>query len=294
MRSRVSPLLTLVALSATPAAAQVALPPEAASASGPSGTAGTGEPSRFDAVVRAGVDPSLPGLAVATPALPAGSHAEVTLLSSGRTILLPVVASEGPRLSEAAAQALGLESDGGIRIRAVTASPADSTALRQGQPASPRLDTPEAVLRALRRQLPAETIAPTRRLRIPKAPVRPARPADNTVLDVTPPPPTSLRVDKRATVPDAPADVPLAPLIPPAAPSAPVQPAATRFVVQIAVAAQEEAARNLARRSGGTVARSDAGWQVRLGPFIGLPAAQAARDEAVARGYADAAIFLAD
>ena len=287
MRSYVS---LFAALAAAPLPAQVALPPEAGTPAGPSGTAGAGEPSRYDAAVWAEVDPALGGLAVATGALPAGSHAEVTALSSGRTVLLPVVAGGvALRLSPAAAQALGVETRAGVRIRAVTASPADAAALRRGESASPRLDAPEAVLRALRRQLPALAAAPAA-VRVPKAPRR----GPTTVADVAPPPPTALRVEAPAPV----AEVPPTRLIPP--PSRPDAPGpaptadTSRFVVQVRTLPREEQARNLARTLHGAVQRVADGWQVRLGPYTGLPAAQAARDDAVSRGYADAAIFLAD
>lgn len=323
MRSRVS--LVAAVLAATPLAAQnVPLPPEAGASAGPSGTAGTGTPVGYDAVVYAEVEPGAPGVAVTAP-LPVGTYAEVTDLASGRTVLAAVVATAPEvRLSATAAQALGVTARTGVRLRAVAASPADANALRQGQLASPRLDTPEAVLRPLRRQLPAQAAAaPSRRLRVPKAPRTPApermASADRTVMDVTPPPPTALRVEPKpartarrgaddpppgppptdvpetrlvppptAAAPPVAADVPATRLIPPAA----ATPA--RFVVQVTSVAQEERARNLARTLNGIVARTGEGWQVRLGPFADLPAAQAARDGAVARGYGDAAIFIAD
>lgn len=321
MRSRVS--LVAAVLAATPLAAQnVPLPPEAGAAAGPSGTAGTGTPVGYDAVVYAEVEPGAPGVAVTAP-LPVGSYAEVTDLASGRTILAAVVATAPEvRLSATAAQALGVSARTGVRLRAVAASPADANALRQGQLASPRLDTPEAVLRPLRRQLPTQAAAaPGRRLRVPKAPRTQApervASADRTVMDVTPPPPTALRVEPKpargsrrgADYPapgSAPADVPETRLVPPPASPAtaadvpatrlipPVAATSARFVVQVTSVAQEERARNLARTLNGIVARTGEGWQVRLGPFADLPAAQAARDGAVARGYADAAIFIAD
>jgi rare lipoprotein A len=308
MRSRVS--LVAALLAAVPAGAQtVPLPPEAGTPAGPSGTAGTGTPGGYDAVVYAEVEPGAPGVAIVAP-LPTGSYAEVTDLASGRTILASVAATApGVRLSASAAQALGVGGPVGVRVRAVGASPADAIALRQGGPASARLDAPEAVLRALRRQLPARTVTavPTKRVRVPRPPQPSGKPVAahgaTTVADVTPPPATALRLTPPA--PPAPkpgasypppaavgGDVPATRLIPPTAAAPPA--ASARFVVQVATVPAEERARNLARTLSGLATRGAAGWQVRLGPFADLPAAQAARDDAVNRGYADAAIFIAD
>lgn len=308
MRSRVS--LVAAVLAATPALAQTApLPPEAGNPAGPSGTAGTGTPAGYDAVVYAEVEPGALGVAITAP-LPAGSYAEVTDLASGRTILTQVAATAPDvRLSASAAQALGVKRHTGVRVRAVGASPSDATALRQGGPASARLDTPEAVLRALRRQLPAQTATasattPVKRMRVPRPPASAAKPmGGTTVADVAPPPPVALRVASPGTPPprpgatDAPptvaaSEVPPTRLIPPASVAPPA--ASARFVVQVTTVPAEERARNLARTLNGAVSRGAAGWLVRLGPFADLPAAQAARDDAVNRGYADAAIFIAD
>ena len=307
MRSCVS--LVAAWLAAAPALAQTApLPPEAGSPAGPSGTAGTGTPAGYDAVLYAEVEPGAPGVAITAP-LAAGSYAEVTDLASGRTILAQVAATAPDvRLSASAAQALGVTGHIGVRVRAVGASPADAIALRQGGPASARLDTPEAVLRALRRQLPAQTatapLPPAKRVRVPRPPQSHSRPdGATTVADIAPPPPVALRVASAATPATRPGasypppsavtgDVPATRLIPPASVAPPA--ASARFVVEVTTVAAEERARNLARTLNGAVGRGSAGWQVRLGPFADLPAAQAARDDAVKRGYADAAIFIAD
>ena len=91
MKSRVS--LVAALLAAVPSGAQtVPLPPEAGTPAGPSGTAGTGTPGGYDAVVYAEVEPGAPGVAIVAP-LPRGSYAEVTDLASGRTILASVAAT---------------------------------------------------------------------------------------------------------------------------------------------------------------------------------------------------------
>ena len=243
-----------------------ALPPEAAGAQGPSGTAGNGPAAAYDAVgyaSRFGEElegrptasgaPFVPEAVVAAHrTLPLGSYAEVTALDTGRTILVRVV-DRGPGradreidLSTGAVRQLGArDALLPVRVRSVAPAPADAAALTAGRPAAARLDTPETVLRALRRQLPAGVARP------PRAAARPA----------TPPP------------------------------AAPLEAAA--FAVQVAAFSSGERARALADRLRGTAQESGGIWRVRLGPFPDMPSAQAARDDAVRRGYADAAIVVA-
>lgn len=280
MRSLAS-LLTLALVA--PAAASAQLPPEAAGASGPSGTAGGGRSGgAYDTVLYADVEP-LPGAPSIAAPLAVGSYAEVTALDSGRTVLVLVASTaERLRLSRAAAEALGLASRGAVRVRAVTPPAADVAALRRGEPASPRLDTPEMVLRPLRRQLPVKTA--TTPPRIPLAPGARARPGARTVADFAPPPPTALKVGA-ATVPAT--EVPPVELVGPPL-------AAGRLMVGVETGGDERRARDIAGALGGTAERRESGWRVRVGPYTDLAKAQAARDGAVARGYADAFIFIVD
>jgi rare lipoprotein A len=135
----------------------------AAGASGPSGRSGS---ARHDAVGYAGVRGVAGGDAGSVVAvhrsLPAGSFVEVTALENGRTILVLITgtldagAEHLIDLSPAAARQLG--SDNAtipVRVRAINPTGPDQAALRQGQPASERPDTPPVLLNALRKQLPA-------------------------------------------------------------------------------------------------------------------------------------------
>jgi rare lipoprotein A len=159
------------------------LPPEAGTPTGPSATAGAGvgTVASYDAVGYAswygdGLEgqPTASGapfanarITAAHRTLPLGSHAEVTSLDTGRTILVritdrgPAVAGREIDLSTGAARALGIADTplAPVRVRSMTPSLADAAALDRGEAASPRLDTPDVVLRALRRQLPAATAA---------------------------------------------------------------------------------------------------------------------------------------
>ncbi|MEH3037306.1 MAG: septal ring lytic transglycosylase RlpA family protein [Sphingomonas adhaesiva] len=250
------------------------LPPEAGTPTGPSATAGAGAVAgagagtiaSYDAVGYAswygdGLEgqPTASGapfanarITAAHRALPLGSHAEVTSLDTGRTILVritdrgPAVAGREIDLSTGAARLLGVADRplAAVRVRSMTPSLADAAALDRGEAASPRLDTPDAVLRALRRQLPAVTPA------------------------TRPPPP-------RATPMAAPSPRP-----------------GQGLLVQVAAFSSEPRAIEVARSFGGEVEPAGAIWRVRVGPFATLAEAQRTRDAAVARGYGDASILL--
>lgn len=169
-------LLLLALLWAGTGAVAQDLPPEVAASAGPRGTSGEAHDDAvgYAAVTDIGGSAQGARIAVLHPTLPAGSVVEVTALDSGRTIAALVV---GPyagagvvALSPDAAQALGVGEGAGVRVRAITPSPQDQSALRAGQAAGGRLDAPPALLTALRRKLPArgaprrmaETARPTR------------------------------------------------------------------------------------------------------------------------------------
>ncbi|MDB5677169.1 septal ring lytic transglycosylase RlpA family protein [Sphingomonas bacterium] len=198
--------------------------------------------------------------------LPIGSYVEVTSLDTGRTVLVQIN-DRGPftpglliDLSQAAAQAIGVTGRKPVRIRRVTPDPADRNALRNGQAASPRLDTPPALLAGLRAKLGGRPIVGAR----------------------TP-----------ITTPDT---VPVVTLRPPAvAPSRP--PLATakgNYYVQVGTFSSEDRASALARSLGGNSAPFKNLWRVRTGPFADAKSAAQARDAAAARGYGDARVVRED
>ncbi len=100
--------------------------------------------------------------------LPIPSYAEVTDLETGRTILVRVV-DRGPMrkdkvtsLSPGAARQLGVEGQSNLAVRFRRTSPVfeEKIVLRQGRAAPARLDTPPALLSALRRRLGETTGKP--------------------------------------------------------------------------------------------------------------------------------------
>lgn len=179
MKSRAERLLGVVlAFGVTAAAAAQDTPPvlyPTDAADKPRGSSGEGAAARHDEVGAIGLQPDLPGMGVAHPKLAAGDVVEVTALGNGRNVLAlvqPGAAAAGriASVSSQVAAALGIGEGDPVRLRKVSASAADRAALRAGQPASPRLDSPPALLAGLRGSLAAPAapaarsaaLAPTR------------------------------------------------------------------------------------------------------------------------------------
>nr|WP_315383335.1 SPOR domain-containing protein [uncultured Sphingomonas sp.] len=264
--------LALALLAAASAHAQDLDPTE--TARGPHGTSqlqpGDG---RYDAVGYAAVQPLGAAALAVSPNLPTESYAEVTALDSGRTILVRIAEmSEVPgavaALSEGAARQLGVPADrlAAVRIRAVRPSAEDQAALRSAGTAQPRIDSPPALLRALRLQLPPQT---------------------GTSEPLPPPPPPQ---------PDPIADIlphPVESAAPPAKPRptpkvVAAKPAQGRYLVQVAALSSPERAQALAQKLRGFVKAGGGLYRVQLGPFATEAAAERARAEAVRAGFGDA------
>lgn len=119
---------------------------------------------RYDRVGYAGYAGAGEGVFATSSVLPQGSHAEVTALDSGKTILI-LIRGQGSGLidlSAGAARQLGVTGNPPVRVRRVTVTGQDATALAAGQPAPMRADAPPALLAGLRRRLadaPRETAA---------------------------------------------------------------------------------------------------------------------------------------
>jgi rare lipoprotein A len=264
--------LALALLAAASAHAQDVYPSE--TARGPHGTSqippGDG---RYDSVGYAVVQPLGAAALAVSPNLPVESYAEVTALDSGRTILVRIaetsnVPSAIAAISEGAASQLGVPADRAVavRIRAVRPSAEDQAALRSAGAAQPRIDSPPALLRALRLQLPPQT-APGE----PLPPPPPPQPGP--IADVIPHPAAS------AAAPTKPR-----PVTKPAA----LKPAQGRYLVQVASLSSPERAQALAQKLRGFVKAGGGLYRVQLGPFATEAAAERARAEAVRAGFGDA------
>lgn len=164
-----------------PAAPQAEVPAgQGAGYGSPEGDPATGEgpqgssrlrpgEERYDRVGYAGYAGAGEGVFALSGVLPQGSHAEVTALDSGKTILI-LIRGQGNgliELSGGAARQLGVSGNPPVRVRRVSVTGQDATALAAGQPAPMRADAPPALLAGLRRRLgdtPRETVVerPTR------------------------------------------------------------------------------------------------------------------------------------
>lgn len=185
--------------------------------------------------------------------LPLGSHAEVTALDSGKTILVRINDRwQGGRgriidLSRAAAQMLGVSGSAvaPVRVRAVVPSPGDAAALAAGRAAAPRADTPKILLTALRRKLPA---VPSGTVRPPSASSRPVQ-------------------------------------------AAPVRAGTRGFLVQVAALSSAARAQAVAGRLGGQVVPAGRLYRIQLGPFADVRSAETARAQAARQGFGDARVI---
>lgn len=116
----------------------------------------------YDAVGYATIDPAGgQGVTISHKTLPLPSYVELTSLDTGRTILAraerrgPMTSSRIVGLSQGTARELGVGEGAPIRIRRVNPPEYERAALRSGQAAGSRLDTPDTLLAVLRKQLPA-------------------------------------------------------------------------------------------------------------------------------------------
>ncbi len=117
--------------------------------------------TQHDDVARASVfNETLPGYSASYAALSVPSYAEITRLDNGKTILIQIASNNNSAnalgLSTSAAQALGI-TDGmtPVRVRKVSPPEEEQSALRFGQKAGDRLETPEILLVALRKKYAA-------------------------------------------------------------------------------------------------------------------------------------------
>ncbi|MFK4871206.1 SPOR domain-containing protein [Novosphingobium sp. ZW T3_23] len=232
-----------------------------------------------------------PGLSAAHKTLPLPSYVEVTALDSGRTILVrlerrgPMANDTLLELSPDAASQLGFAPGvrAPIRVRRVNPPEVERAALRSGGTVPERMETPEGLLKVLRRKLAEQ--AP---LKQPPStpPMMPKEPFANVRLS-------------------APKPVPVAPVL--SALPAPASATAVRapsarmaettkdpHIVQVGAFAVEENARRTAAKLKATTTLSGKFWRVSMGPFANRAQAAAALEKARAAGYSDARIQRAD
>ncbi|SFG03409.1 rare lipoprotein A [Novosphingobium sp. CF614] len=257
----------------------------------------------YDAVGFASIgEAGLVGVTGAHKTLPLPSYVEVTALDTGKTILVRLE-RRGPmfndtliELSSAAATQLGLVPGGRspVRVRRVNPPEQERAILRAGDRAPERMETPDGLLKVLRRKLadqsplqPPPSMPPSMPAGTPASPI--AKPAPKPV-EIAPNSPGRAPAPSPVAAP-TPAVSSRKPLTPSIA-AAPVPKGA--FFVQVAAFSVEANARKVAAQLNGGISRAGKLWRVRLGPFANRAKAAPALEKARNAGYRDARIQPAD
>lgn len=232
---------------------------------------------------------SASSISAAHKTLPLPSYVEITALDTGRTILVRIN-DRGPMtndrlidLSEGAARQLGVVDKGvtGVRVRRVNPPENEKSALRAGQAATLRMDTPESLLKVLRDKLakqakPAAVVAPPEKTApaVPakKETVKPAKPSVGAKKDEPKPAPVAAKSKEEIKAKAA---------------------TSGTYVVQVAAFASRANADALAKKLNASVTASSDGklFRVRFGPFATEKEAQAALADARKRGYPQARLI---
>jgi rare lipoprotein A len=256
-------------------------------------------------------------VSIAHKTLPLPSYAEVTSLDSGKTILVRVE-RRGPmtndrlvELSPGAAAQLGISGTekASIRIRRVNPPEIERAALRSGQRAPSRMDTPASLLTVLKRKLepaavPVVVASPV--IVASPAIASPApKPSAQAVLSpapITAPAPVAVQTSSTPvlqTIPgqavldpySTPVVQPLPIAITPKAVASKATSASSRvIIVQVGAFANRLNAETLAEKLGARTKPSGALFRVVMGPFANRAEAQAALVKVKQAGYSDARI----
>ncbi|EJL26951.1 SPOR domain-containing protein [Novosphingobium sp. AP12] len=250
------------------------------------------------------------GVTGAHKTLPLPCYVEVTALDSGRTILVrlerrgPMTNDALVELSPDASAQLGLPAGGRgpVRVRRVNPPEQERALLRNGRRAAERMETPEGLLKVLRRKLADQSPL------VPPTLTPPAMPAGTAVAAPKPqpgpakpaaakPPVAAAPASVKAPPPPAPKPVPkpaAQPAPKPAAPRAATPPSKGSLVVQVAAFSSEASARKVAGQLGGSVSQAGKFWRVRVGPYSNRAQAAPALEKVKRAGYSDARIQSAE
>ncbi|WP_234035148.1 SPOR domain-containing protein [Aurantiacibacter sediminis] len=254
----------------------------------------------YDLVGYLAVDHGASGITGSHHTLPLPSYVEVTSLESGRTILVrlerrgPMDSNDLVALSSAALEQLGAAAQTPVRVRRVNPPEAERFALRAGEAAPLRMDTPASLLAVLQRRLPETGVASL------SADAPQGAPADTEMVvavadldeempDVTDAPslPLGGSESAAAALPTTGSETAEVAQSPAPAPEA----AEGRFTVQAAAFSTEERANRAAEALGGYVMQSGRFWRVRTGPFATRGEAEASLANVRRAGYSDARIL---
>ena len=267
------------------------------------------------------------GISGAHHVLPLPCYVEVTSLDTGHTILVrldrrgPMTGKQLIELSPAAWAQLGLPAgaDAAVRVRRVNPPEPERAALRMGDRAPERMETPPGLRTALRRKLglaaprtpdepPSATLSggpPQTALRTLPAPpklvtTKPV-PAKPPVAAPAPPAPRPVVVKPEPAKVAAPKPEPAKPVAPkpvpakpkPAEPAEESHPAKRHLIVQVAAFSTHEHAVKAAEAVGGTVETAGKLFRVRI-VVTTEDQAQAALAKAKHAGYAGAILLHHD
>lgn len=241
------------------------------------------------------------GISAAHRTLPLPSYAEVTSLDTGKTILVridrrgPMTGDGLIELSPGATAQLGIAAGGKtpVRVRRVNPPEVERAALRRGDRAPERMETPKSLVAVLLRKLnpglPGATQAPGA-TPLPAAAVS-AAPGSKPAKPAAVPPIAAAPAASKA--PDAPLQPPREVAAPSKAPAAPA-PVRGSSVVQVGAFSSKANAEASAAKVGGHVSPAGRLWRVRMGPYAAPAEAAAALAKAKGAGYSDARIQRAD
>lgn len=255
----------------------------------------------YDEVGYAALEAGSGGVTAAHRTLPLPSYVEVTALESGKTALVRVERRgpmSGPRLMALSPDALdqiGAKDGDAVRVRRVNPPEVERAALRAGERAPDRLETPQSLLVVLKRKLRESGSAS---LALSKKPVpAPAEPGVSDAAEDTPEAapaiagalPIDAEEGKSALVAAPPVNE-----LPKPEPAKDAPPrteiSAKKLVVQAAAFASEANARRAAEALGGFVVPGGKFYRVQTGPFTTRGQANAALAKVKAAGYSDARV----
>ncbi len=272
----------------------------------------------YDHVGYASLDQGAMGYSGAHHTLPVPSYVEVTSLDTGRTVLVrlerrgPMESNHLVALSPAAMAQLGASAETPVRVRRVNPPETERFALREGEPASLRMDTPASLLTVLQRRLPADGGA-SLRAENAAPPASAQQMVEPSLIDsveiaasdaaiATPPQLDTLQTasaDEEAQTAEATvfseafaaAEAPQSDTVASIPIEAPVPAAEGRFVVQAAAFSTMERAERVADALGGQITQSGRYFRVRTGPFMTRGEAEASLAIVRRAGYSDARIL---
>ncbi|MCB2050303.1 MAG: SPOR domain-containing protein [Novosphingobium sp.] len=264
-----------------------------------------------DEVGYAGADAG-EGVSAALRTVPLPSYAEVTSLETGRTILVRVE-RRGPMdtahvigLSPAAMEQLGANVGTPVRVRRVNPPEQERAALRRGESAPLRMDTPMSLVDVLKRKLPQTAVAPALSAESGMATApEPQQGNDSKVAQASAAPsgpiafnpaPSLVATAETESSTTAPASE-IEPPEPSAIPTAEApKPASVKggYVVQAGAYSTEDRAQKVSSAIGGYVEKLRTLWRVRTGPFGTQSEAKASLAKVTGKGYSGARIYRID